>query len=412
MRLAAKQAPVRAAAPTRAPRTAQVAAVLMAATMALAPSATAAPCGGPFPDFVREMKREALGRSHDPQLVERFFAGAQRDPEVIRADRRQGVFRLDFIEFSRRVISRYRLDLGRRYGRELDALFGRIERDYGVSRGILLALWALETDFGQVQGDFNTRNALLTLAHDCRRPALFRPHLFAALELFRRGDFDPAGTRGAWAGEIGMVQMLPGDVLEHGVDGDGDGHVRLHSSRADALTSAARLLRGFGWRPGEPWLQEVVVPETLDWSLTGTDKTLSVARWKRMGMRARNGALAADGMRASLLLPMGRKGPAFIAYPNFHVLFEWNGSFVYVTTAAYLATRMEGAPRYDPGTPEPMLTPEEMKLLQTRLRRRGHDVGAIDGILGRKTRAAVQKEQRRLGLPPDAWPTRELLERL
>ena len=304
------------------------------------------------------------------------------------------------------------MKLGRQYAQELDPLFDRIERDYGVSRGILLAFWALETDFAQVQGNTNTLNALMTLAHDCRRPGLFQPQVLAALKLYERGDFDPQTTTGAWAGEIGMVQMMPGDVLENGVDGDGDGHVRLSSSRADALTSAARLLRSFGWRPNEPWLQEVTVPEDLDWRLTGIDKSLPVARWARLGVRARSGRLGPAQMQASVLLPMGRKGPAFLAYPNYHVLFEWNLSFVYVTTAAYFATRIEGAPVYAAGTPEPMLSVEQMKALQRKLRKRGHDVGPIDGILGRKTRAAVQKEQIRLGLPADAWPTEALLARL
>ena len=369
-------------------------------------------CGGPFPEFVARMKEAAIARGHDPATVARFFRSAKRDPNVIKADRQQGIFRMSFVDFARRVISRYRLETARRLSRELDGVFDAIERQYGVSRGVLLAFWALETDFGQVQGDFNTLNALMTLAHDCRRPALFQPQVMAALELFERGDFDPARTTGAWAGEIGMVQMLPGDILENGVDGDGDGHVRLKTSRADALFSAARMIRGFGWRPNEPWLQEVTVPKGLDWSLSGIDKRLSVARWKRLGVAARTGTLAPDSLQASLLLPMGRKGPAFLAYPNFTRFFEWNKSFVYVTSAAYFATRIEGAPVFDPGKPAPMLSLKEMKALQRKLRARGHDVGPIDGILGRKTRIAVQKEQERLGLPADAWPDRALLDRL
>jgi len=259
-----------------------------------------------------------------------------------------------------------------------------------------------------VQGDFNTLNALVTLAHDCRRPELFRPQIFAALELFERGDFDPARTTGAWAGEIGMVQMLPEDILRNGVDGDGDGHVRLKSSAPDALLSGAKMLRGLGWRPGEPWLQEIVVPESLDWAQTGLNHSLPVSQWASMGVRARKGDLP-TGLAGSVLLPMGRKGPAFMAYPNFRVFFEWNQSFVYVTTAAYFATRLEGAPVLDPRSPEPGLSDAQMKALQQKLAARGHDVGKIDGILGEKTREAVQAEQARLGLPADAWPTAELL---
>ena len=128
-----------------------------------------------------------------------------------------------------------------------------------MQRGVLLAFLALETDYGVVQGDFNTLNSLVTLAHDCRRPDLFRPHIFAALELYERGGFDPEGTIGAWAGEIGMIQMLPEDILRHGEDGDRDGRVDIATSPADALMTAGRVLHELGWKPNEPWLVEIIV---------------------------------------------------------------------------------------------------------------------------------------------------------
>ncbi len=381
--------------------------------MASGPAPAKAGCGGDFSRFIEGLKKEAVAKGHDPATVAKFFQGVAHDPKVIRADRAQGVFRKNFIDFSRAVISRNRINNGRSNAKKYARLFDRIERQYGVSRGVLLAFWALETDFGKVQGNFNTLNALATLAHDCRRPELFRPHIFAALKLYERGDFDPRRTKGAWAGEIGMVQMLPGDILENGVDGDGDGHVRLKTSPPDALTSGAKMLRGLGWRAGEPWLQEIIVPADLDWSRTGLDHRLPVREWAAMGVRPRTGRfLGGTNLPASILLPMGRKGPAFIAYPNFDVFFEWNKSFVYVTTAAYFATRLEGAPVFSPGNPEPGLSAQQMKALQRKLAARGHDVGKIDGILGARTRAAVQAEQKRLGLPADAWPTVALLKRL
>ena len=195
-------------------------------------------------------------------------------------------------------------------------------------------------------------------------------------------------------------------------DTDGDGRVDLKSSAPDALMSGANMLRALGWRAGEPWLQEVRLPAGLDWSLTGPAQTRTVAEWAAMGVSGRNEPLANGSLPAAILLPQGRHGPAFIAYPNFGVYFDWNQSFVYVLTAAYFATRLEGAPVYDAGNPDPGLSGEEMKRLQTRLMALGHDVGGIDGILGAKTRDAVQAEQARLGLPADAWPTRELLNRL
>lgn len=383
------------------------------ASMAMASAAHAKPpCGGSFNSWMKGLKAEAVQNGHAKSTVDRFFASARQDPAVLKADRSQGVFQLDFITFSRRIISQNRIDNGRRNAQKYDAVFDQIERKYGVSRGVLLAFWALETDYGAVQGSFNTLNALVTLSHDCRRPDLFRPQILAALELYENGDFDPARTTGAWAGEIGMVQMLPHDILINGVDGDGDGKVSLKTSPPDALMSGGKMLQHLGWRAGEPWLQEIAVPSNLDWSQTGLDTKKTVNEWAKLGVKPRAGSLGNGNLKASVLLPMGRKGPAFLAYPNFEVYFEWNKSFVYVTSAAYFATRLEGGPVYTAGNPDAGLSGAQMKQLQQKLTNRGHDVGGIDGILGAKTRAAVQAEQKRLGLPADAWPTPALLNKL
>ena len=385
-----------------------VAAILLSATTALAD----VPCGGSFSSFLGNIKKEAIANGHSAATVDRFLASARQDQKTLNADRAQGIFQKTFLDFSRSVISQNRMDNGRKYAKTYDAIFDKVERTYGVSRGVLLAFWALETDFGQVQGNFNTLNSLLTLGHDCRRPELFQPQIRAALELFERGDFDPATSTGAWAGEIGMVQMLPEDILNNGVDGDGDGHVDLRTSPADALMTGGKMLRALGWRPNEPWLQEIVVPQNLDWAQTGLDTTKSVNQWAKMGVKPTHGSLGSGNLQASILLPQGRKGPAFLAYPNFSTYFEWNKSFVYVTSAAYFATRLEGAPVFNAGNPDPELSADQMKQLQTKLKRRGHDVGNVDGILGAKTRAAVQKEQVRFGMPADAWPTQTLLSKL
>ncbi|SFE79432.1 lytic murein transglycosylase [Sulfitobacter brevis] len=384
--------------------------LLLAAALLTAPHLALAetPCGGDFASFVEGVKTEAAAAGISADTADRFFAGIRTDPAVLSADRQQGVFQMPFIDFSRRLISADRLNRGQANGKRLDAVFDRIEAEYGVSRGVLLAFWAFETDYGAFQGDFNTANALATLAHDCRRPELFRPQLLAAMELFAKGEFDPKTTTGAWAGEIGMVQMLPRDILENGVDGDGDGRVSLKASEADALMSGGKMLHSLGWRAGEPWLAEVTLPRDFDWSLTGLETTKPVTDWQGLGVSARSGALD-ETLEASILLPQGRGGPAFIAFPNFRVYFDWNQSFVYVMTAAYFATRLEGAPVYDAGAPAQGLSGEQMKALQTKLQARGFDVGKIDGILGSGTRAAVRAEQARLGMAVDGWPTPELL---
>jgi lytic murein transglycosylase len=381
---------------------------LVAATLCL--PAAAAPCGGDFNAFVSAMSAEAAAAGASQAAITAFFSGAQIDKSVLQHDRGQSFFRKSFIEFSQSLISKNRLQNAAIYSKKYNAAFTRAETEFGVSRGIILSFWAFETDFGQVQGDFNTRNALVTLAQDCRRPDVFQPQVIAAIKLTEAGGFSPSATTGAWAGEIGQVQMLPRDIYERGVDGDGDGKVTLKTSAPDAILTAARLLQYHGWAAGQPWLQEVVVPAQMDWSKSGMANALPTSQWAAMGVKPREGKFA--NLPASLLLPQGRKGPAFLAYPNYKVLFDWNKSFVYVTTAAYFATRIQGALPYDTGHPDPALSAEAMMSLQKKLTAKGYDVGKPDGILGSATRAAVQAEQRRLGLPADGWPTAELVAAL
>ncbi|WP_375260453.1 lytic murein transglycosylase [Palleronia sp.] len=370
------------------------------------------PCGGDFVAFTDAMEQAAVQRGADPAAAARFFSGVRQDQDTIAADRRQGVFSLPFVEFAQRLISQSRMDRGAQNAERYADVFDRIEQIYGVPRGVLMAFWAFETDYGAVQGDFNTVDSLVTLSHDCRRPELFQPQVMAALELYERGDLDPRSTTGAWAGEIGQVQMLPVDILLNGVDGDDDGQVRLKTSTPDALMSGAKMLSDLGWRPNEPWLEEVSVPAGFPWEESGLENTRPAEEWTRMGVTPRDGSIDRPDLPASLILPQGKDGPAFLAYPNFSVLFEWNQSFTYVLTAAYFGTRLEGAQIFNVGNPTPPLSDAEMKELQRKLQSRGHDVGEVDGILGAGTRAAVRAEQARLGLPVDAWPTQQLLNAL
>jgi len=385
-------------------------AILAGMIVALGSSALAQ-CGGNFSSFVNGLKKEAVQRGATKAEADRFFANVQRDKKVISLDRSQAVFRQNFSQFAGRVVSQNRMQVGASKWKQYRSTFDRAEREYGIPAPVLLAFWAMETDFGANQGSFNTLNALATLSHDCRRPELFRPQIFAALELWKLGTFDPVSSKGAWAGEIGMVQMLPEDVLTKGVDGDGDGRVDLVRSAPDAILTAAKVLKSHGWRKGEPWMIEVTVPAKLDWAQTGLGKPQKTAQWASNGVTARAGGLPSN-LPASLLLPEGRKGPAFLVYDNFDVYFDWNKSLVNVTSAAYFATRLGGASRFNAGAPDAPLSGDQMVALQKKLKARGHDVGKVDGILGAKTRAAVQAEQSRLRLPADAWPTRDLLNKL
>ncbi len=384
---------------------------VLALSAAFPTFAAAQQCGGDFGAFLQSVREEATASGISDKAAAAALRGASIDRKVLSRDRAQGVFKQTFLEFSGRVVSQSRLTIGQRKMKEYADTFARAEAEFGVPAPVITAFWALETDFGAVQGDFNTRNALATLSHDCRRPELFRPQLLAFIKLFELDDVE-TNTTGAWAGEIGQVQMLPRDILTYGTDGDGDGHVRLKKSAPDVIMTAAKFIQSLGYRRGEPWLQEVKIPQDLPFEKSGLGGSMTAGDWFALGIQPRDGSTNFAGLSAALVLPQGRKGPAFLAYPNFNVYLEWNQSFIYTTSAAYFATRLAGAQRYDKGNPETGLSDAEMKELQRLLKARGHDVGKIDGILGSGTRTALQKEQVKLGMPADGWATPSILRAL
>jgi lytic murein transglycosylase len=371
-------------------------------------------CGGSFAEWRARVAAEARAQGRSEQALA-LLASVSPDPRVLARDRAQAVFTQDWLTFAGRMVNAYRLRLGREHLRDWASTFALAEERHGAPAPVITAFWGLETDYGQVIGDFDTLRALATLAHDCRRAALFRKQLLAALELLDHGDLAPADFKGAWAGEIWQIQLLPSDYLRLGADGNGDGRVDLRATKADVILTAARVLQDLGWRAGEPWLEEVQIPEQLPWAEVGLYNRLPRTRWAELGVRAADGSALLDAGEASpalpaaLLLPMGRHGPAFLAYPNMDVFLRWNQSLTYATTAAYFATRLAGAAAVNPRAPDPGLSAAQMTQLQEKLRELGHDVGKIDGILGAKTRAAVRAEQLRRGLPADAWPTPALL---
>ncbi|MHA1522892.1 MAG: lytic murein transglycosylase [Alphaproteobacteria bacterium] len=369
---------------------------------------------GSFTVWMAQFQRDAVARGISKSIVTRALGNITFDASIIKNDRRQGVFSQSFLKFSSRMVANYRLQGGAKRLKRHRAIFKRISQKYGVPGPIIVGFWGLETDFGANIGKLPVLRSLATLAYDCRRPALFRTQLFAALRIIERGDLSAGQMVGAWAGELGQTQFLPSDYLENGVDFDGNGRRDLLRSVPDVLASTAKLLKKLGWRPGQPWMREVRVPASMAWK----NADLAIARpqstWARAGVRLANGKpLPAGKIAASLLLPMGRLGPAFLVYANFHVYLKWNQSLTYSTTAAYFATRLAGAPKVRRGNGK--VTPlsfSQTKNLQRRLARLGYDVGGVDGIIGAGTRAAVKAVQLRLNLPADSYPTAILLKRL
>lgn len=369
---------------------------------------------GSFDAWLQSFRRDAAAAGISEGAISGGLKGVRFDSAIVKKDRAQGVFSQTFLEFSDRMVAQYRLDQGRANLKKYKSVFDRIDQQFGVPGPVLSSFWGLETDFGANIGNGPTLISLATLAYDCRRPELFHDQLIAALKIIDRGDLSPGEMRGPWAGELGQVQFLPMHYAEYGVDFDNDGRIDMLRSSPDALASAANYMMHLGWRRGEPWLQEVHVPNELPWEQADIAIKLPRAQWVQWGVTAAHGdALPADNLPASLLLPMGRNGPAFLAYPNFDVYLEWNESLVYSTTAAYFATRLAGAPRVGRGkAPVNSLSANQTKELQTILAKAGYNVGKIDGIIGAQTRASVKDVQLRLGLPADSYPTTELLGRL
>lgn len=391
--------------------------VVAATVLLMAASAQAETCGNTakgFGGFIKQVKNEAAAAGVSAQAVA-VLNSVKYDPGIIKRDRSQNHLAVDFLNFQAGKATAVRIKKGQAIIAKNKELFDRIEQKYGVPAPVITAFWALETDFGGVMGDFPTIQSIATLAWDCRRPERFRPQLIAALQLLDSGDIALEDMRGAWAGEIGHTQFMAYDYNESAVDFDGDGKRSLRSSVPDALASAANLLRKHGWQPGQPWLQEVKVPDELPWEEADIAIQHPRKKWSAWGVTAVSGKpIKGDGLKASLLLPMGKNGPAFLAYENFTTAYlKWNESLIYSTTAAYLATRIAGAKAVSRGNAEVQpLSYDETVQLQDALTAKGYDVGKSDGKIGAGTRAAVKAEQLKAGLPADSYPTAELLSRL
>ncbi|MBL8790038.1 MAG: lytic murein transglycosylase [Rhizobiales bacterium] len=387
------------------------------ASLAFALTATAAvaqTCGNTsdgFGPFIQEMKREAAAAGVSKRSIA-VLDTVSYDNAIIKRDRGQSIFSDSFLTFQKKMISAGRLNRAKSQIEKHQAVFDKVQKQYGVPPAVIAAFWALETDFGAVTGDFPTIQSIATLAWDCRRPEKFRPQLLAALQLLDKGDLTLAEFKGAWAGEIGQTQFMAYDYNESAVDYDGDGKRDLRNSVPDVLASTANLLRKHGWQPNQPWLQEVKVPVELPWKEADIAIKHSRSQWAKWGVTAVSGnPIKADTMEASLLLPMGRNGPAFLAYHNFTTSYlKWNESLVYSLTAAYLATRIAGAPPVSPGrgtVNHPSY--EQIVELQTKLQGLGYDVGKLDGKIGKGTRMAVKDQQLKLKLPPDSYPSVEVI---
>jgi lytic murein transglycosylase len=389
------------------------------ATAPRTPRAAACHNGMSFDRFLADLKQQAVVEGVSQRALAEAAPYLVYDQSIVNRDRGQRVFGQVFTEFSRNRASEGAARNAQARIKMHAAAFARAEKEYGVPPAVIAAFWGLESSFGAELGKLHTLPSLVSLAYDCRRSEMFQKETIAALKIIDRGDLSASEMIGSWAGELGQTQFLPTHYFNYAVDYDGDGHRNLLRSAPDVIGSTANYIAtGLKWRRGEPWLQEVRAPANFASSFPWDQADLTIkhprSKWAQLGVTYPDGRpLPNDDLPASLLLPMGRTGPAFLAYANFAAYTEWNNSLIYSTTAAYLASRIAGAaPMRPPAVPVAQLPLNELKELQQHLVRAGFNVGKVDGVMGQLSRTAVKAMQIKYGLPADSWPTAELLARM
>ena len=390
---------------------------IAAASALLAASITPALAAGchkepNFAAWLDGVRKEAASLGVSQGAINAALGDVRFDPAIVKKDHAQGVFTQDFLQFSDRMVSSHRLTVGPTKIAQYKRTFDAIEKQFGVPAPVLTAFWALETDFGAFNGDGPTLTSLATLAYDCRRPDLFRTQLIAAIRIIDRGDLRRARCAGPGRANSASCSSFPTAISILASISTTMAAWTSCTVRPTRWPRRRTISESIGWRRGEPWLQEVRVPGSLPWDQADLAIKLPLSKWAAWGVRLANGKpLSTKGPDASLLLPMGRNGPAFLAYPNFDVYLVWNNSLVYSTTAAYLATRLAGAPKVQRGSAV-SLSAAKVRQVQKLLADRGYDVGKIDGVIGALTRAAVKAMQIKFGLPADSYPDEALLARL
>jgi membrane-bound lytic murein transglycosylase B len=298
------------------------------APLPLALPEPAAPTVKPsFQQWPVQVRRVAEERGISPRTLDAALTDLRPIDRVLKQDARQSEYQKTFFEYLQGSASSTRIQRGRALLQRYRTLLDALERKYGVSAPVLIALWGMESDFGAVTGSKPVIATLATLAYDGRRRERFLEELLAALAIIDEGRASPAQMRGSWAGAMGQPQFLPSTYLQHGRDGDGDGRVDIWTSEADTLASTASYLFNLGWRRGEPWIREARLPAGFDHYQARLDLRRSLSDWGRLGVLGGDGqALPDSETKASILLPAGHQGPAILVFENFRVITDWNRS--------------------------------------------------------------------------------------
>jgi membrane-bound lytic murein transglycosylase B len=296
---------------------------------------------GDFSAFLAGVRRDAIGRGIRASSVDAAFRNVQFLPRVIELDRKQPERVLTFTQYIAKVITPQRKEDARQQLAENRVLLDAISRRYNVEPAIIVALWGLESDFGRLPGNFPTISALATLTYDGRRGAYFRSELMAALRILDEGHIRVEEMTGSWAGAMGGPQFMPSSFLEYAVDYDGDGRRDIWNSRGDVLASIANYIRGLGWRGGQSWGQDVLLPNGFNPGVAGLNARRPTGEWSRLGVRSIDASpLDPHESEASLVMPEGANGPALLVYANFRAIMKWNPSTYFAVSVGYLADSM------------------------------------------------------------------------
>ena len=370
---------------------------------------------GGFRDCLNNIKADALKQGVPAATVDRAFQGLTPDQKVVDLDNRQPEFSLTYAKYVGGTVSLDRIQKGQQKMAQHRALLDQLQAEYGIPPQYLMAFWGIETNYGTYMGDFRVVRSVATLACMTKRTVFFSNETVQALRILNTNHMTSDQMRGSWAGAMGNMQFMPSTFTKWAVDRDGNGKIDIWNSLPDAFASAANFLRGIGFKPGLPSSEEVMLPQGFPLDQADTTVEKPVKAWASMGVKKMNGgALPQVDDAASILLPAGFRGPAFIIYPNFKAVMNWNRSTLYALSVGILARQIAGGPPVQQSAPadDAPISRDTVIDMQNRLARLGLYKDETDGLLGPKTRSALRLFQQQQSLPADGHPTQESIRRL
>jgi len=366
-----------------------------------------------FEDFLVQIRQMATEQGVSKTTIDKAFFQLSPRPEALKEDRKQPEFNQNFWSYVNKRVTQTRLNNGYDTLKQNSSLLNKTTQQYGVPTYVLVSFLGIESNYGYHTGSHNLVQSLATLAYDRRRSNFFTRELIELLKLIDKNKI-PLDAKGSWAGAMGAVQFMPTSVQAYGVDANKDGKIDLWNDKEDIYASAANFLKKNGWVKGEKWGREASIPKNFDYKQTGLGIKKSVNDWAKLGvLRANGNRLPNSNMKASLIVPMGHRGPAFLVYRNFDVIMDWNHSILYAISVGYLADRINGSGKlFTKPIDEPLLSKENVLTIQQTLNLLGYDTGVPDGMAGPKTRNATRKFQSDIGLIADGYVGYELFQQL